>query len=200
MDQRQLFVRLLRKEFGNLLNAARIKVVTVDSVDYPNARAVINFAQGDAADPVPDQQTVPWLDSMFPVAGQLAYLLLTEGSPVLLGAVDSDTWTNLTLPTGYTTVSPFRQPAYRMDNQGRVWFKGACNVAANNVAGTKFTMPASYRPTSKTFIAVPYSNGTNIQDHMRYDVNTDGTIVTLVALGAATQIFSFEGVSYDTRP
>lgn len=199
MDDRALFLRIMRKEFGNLLNSARIKIVTIASVDLPNNAAVVDFAQGETTDPITDQQTVQFLESYFPQVGENAYLLIAEGASILIGAVEKSPWVNLTLPTGYATIAPFRAPAYRIDNTGRVWFKGACNVGASNAIGTKFTMPVGYRALTKTFIAVPVSNGTTIVSHMRYDVNTDGTIDTLVVTSAIVQIFSFEGVSYDTR-
>jgi hypothetical protein len=204
MDPRDRLQRMMRKEFGHLLNAAQVKTVTVTAVDLSTRLATVTMAQGDPLlDVQPDPQDVIFLDSYTPQVNDIAYMILGEGSPVLIGAKELETWHDLTLPSGYSTTSPFRTPAYRKDNQGRVWFKGACNVAASNAAGTKFTLPTGYRPTTKTWIAAPVSNGTSISSTfpgMRYDVNTDGTIVTLVASPAAIQIFSFEGLSFDTRP
>jgi hypothetical protein len=203
MDTRDIFMRLLTKEFGNYLNAARIKIVTVLSVDLTAALAVVEFARGDATDEDPPQQTVAWFDSYTPAVNDKAYLMITEGAPVLIGVQETEVWTNLTLPSGYTSASPFRLPAYRKDNQGRVWFKGIFNIAPSNAIGVKFTMPAGYRPLTKTWIAAWCSNGAAITSTfpgMRFDVNTDGTIETLVASPSVTQIFSLEGASYDTRP
>jgi hypothetical protein len=203
MDEVQLMMALFRKEFGNLLNVARIKIVTVLSVDLTNNLATIEFARGDVTDDDPPQQVVNWFDSYIPQVGDKAYMMNTEGAPVLIGVKETETWHNLTLPSGYTSASPFRLPAYRKDNQGRVWFKGIFNIAPSNAIGVKFTMPAGYRPLTKTWIAAWCSNGAAITSTfpgMRFDVNTDGTIETLVASPSVTQIFSLEGASYDTRP
>lgn len=196
-------MKVMDSRFGNPLNNMRCQVVTVTAVDYANSIATVQFGQGDPLDAAPDPADVRWLDSYFPLVNDLAYLGTLEGAPILLGAVDTEVWHDLTLPSGYSVTSPYRAPAYRRDNQGRVWFKGECNVAASNAIGTKFTMPVGYRPTIKTTFSAPVSNGTTITSTfpgMRYDVNTDGTIVTLIASPAATQLFMFEGVSYDTRP
>ena len=203
MDERTMLLRLMRSEFGNLKSVPRIKTVTVGTVDLTNKVATVTYATDpDDTDP-PDPQDVSWIEGYFPITGETAYLANIEGHPILLGSEYANDWTSLTLPSGYTSVSPFRAPSYRMDHQGRVWFRGCCNVAASNAIGTKFTMPAPYRPLAKTYIVAWVSNGTAIQNTfpgMRYDVGTNGVIETLVASPAATQFFSFEGVSYDTRP
>lgn len=200
MDNRALMLRMLRKEFGNLLNSARIKTVTIFSVDFPNKVAVVDFASGEVSDPVTDQQTVQFLESYFPQVGEVAYLLLAEGAPILIGAVESSPWTNLALPTGYAAVAGLTPPGYRIDSTGRVWFRGGCNIGASNATGTKFTLPAGFRPPDNTrVLAVPYSNGTAISDHLRYNVSTAGVMATVLATPAATIFITFEGVSFDTR-
>jgi hypothetical protein len=200
MDDRSLFMRLMRREFGNLLSAARIKIVTIDSVSEPNSEAVVTFAKGDVEDPTPDPQTVPFLSSYYPIVGQQAYLMLAEGAPVLIGAVEDSPWNDLTLPPGYSTVAGYTVPAYRRDSSGRVWFRGGCNIASGNVAGNKFTLASGYRPKGNArMLSVPYSNGTAITGHLRYDVSTLGVVSTPVASPGATVFASFEGISFDIR-
>jgi len=198
MDTRALMFRMMRKEFGNLLNMARIKVVTVASVDWNTLSAVVSFAEGDAIDPATDQQTVHWIESYTPTAGDLACLLIAEGAPVLIGVVELKVWNDFSLPTGYTTVAGYTVPGYRRDSNGRVWLRGACNVAASNGTGVKFTFPAGYRPTSGTrMLSAPYSNGTAILDHLRYNVATNGNMSSVLATPAATVFMGFEGLSFD---
>src|SRR5689334_3952197 len=107
MDARAKLQRMMRKEFGHLLNSARIKVVTVTTVDLANRLATINLAQGDAAagDPVPDPQDVGFLDNYYPQVNDLAYMILGEGAPVLIGVKEVETWHNFTLPSGYSAVA-----------------------------------------------------------------------------------------------
>lgn len=199
MDQKGMLLRMMRKEFGNLLNVGRIKVVTVTAVNYATEIATIQLAQGEAGDPVPDEQDMTWIRSYLPYVNDLAYMLLTEGAPVLIGAVEDSAWTDFALPSGYTAVVGFEVPGYRRDSTGRVWLRGCCNIAASNVAGTKFTVPVGYRVAVKTYASFSISNGAAVSP-LRLDINTDGTLATLVTTPAATQIASFEGVSYDIRP
>lgn len=200
MDPRQRMLKQMDNRFGNLSNTVRARVVTVAALDQVNLVATIAFSQGDPLDTPPDPMDVPWLDSYFPAVGDLAYLGTLEGAPILLGTVEREVWHDFALPTGYTVVAPYVTPGYRKDSQGRVFLRGAANVAASNAAGTKFVMPAGYRPLSGTVgLAAPFSNGTAISGHLRYDIGVSGNVVTLVASAAATTLMLFEGLSFDTR-
>lgn len=111
---------------------------------------------------------------------------------------ESEQWTALTLPTGYSAVAGLHAPAYRRTRR-RVFFRGACNIAASNAVGNKFTMPAGYRPTTNgVTIAAPLSNGTDITGHLRYSISTAGVMATLLASPAGTVLAMFEGLSYAT--
>jgi hypothetical protein len=200
MDSRTVLQRMMRREFGHLLNSARLKVVTVDAVDFTNRLATIELAQGDAAagDPVPDTQDVGFLEDYYPQVGDLAYMLLGEGAPLLIGPKEAETWHALTLPAGYTAVVGWTAPGYRMYG-GQVQFRGACNVAASNIPATKFNLPAGYRPGQKRAVAIPYSNGTAISGHLRFDMDTNGDMTSLLTTPAATIFLMFEGVSMDVR-
>ncbi len=108
---------------------------------------------------------------------------------------ESGPWTNLSLPSGYSTTAPYVAPAYRKV-RNRVWFRGGCNIAASNAAGTKFTLPSGFRPTIGTVaLQALLSNGT-AGGTLRYDVGTSGNVVTLAATPAATQFVSFDGLSF----
>jgi hypothetical protein len=116
-----------------------------------------------------------------------AWVPLVEGGP----------WTSLSLPSGYTAVgAPYGVPQYRKV-RNRVLFRGAVNVATSNAAGTKFTLPAGFRPASLTQACYAMmSNGTAVSGHLRYDVGTSGNMVTLTASPAATTFVSFEQMSF----
>lgn len=139
-----------------------------------------------------------------PAPGQIVYATDTNTLQVWNGSLSSwvslheaGGWTSLPLPTGYTSVSPYPVPAYRLESGKRVIFRGACNVSSSNGVGTKFVMPTGFRPTAGTMaLAAPYSNGTVISGHLRYDVGISGNINTLAATPAATVLVSFEGLSY----
>lgn len=198
-DPRRKMHKVMETQFGNPLNSLRGQVVTVSAVDLSIGEAQITPGQGDASDtPVDPLDSVPWLDSYVPAVGDLAYIGKLEGAPVLLGRAEKETWRDLSLPTGYSTVAGWQRPQYRLEH-GHVWFRGACNVAANNAAGTKFTLPSGYWPTQLRALAIPYSNGTAISGHLRFDMGLSGNMNTLVISPAATVFLMFEGVSMDVR-
>jgi hypothetical protein len=189
----------MEDQFGNPNGSLMAQVVTVTAVDFSTIEAQIEFGQGDAADPVLDPvDGVSWLDSYCPAVDDLAYMGKLEGAPILLGKVETETWHALTLPTGYSAVGGWTAPGYRMDH-GQVQFRGACNVAASNAAGTKFTLPVGYRPGQSRAIAVPYSNGTSISDHLRYNIDSAGVMASALVTPAATVFMIFEGQSFDVR-
>ena len=135
-----------------------------------------------------------------PTDGMVSYLQDTDLFEEYNGSswapwTESGAWTALTLPAGYTAVAGLHAPAYRRVRR-RVHFRGACNIAASNAAGTKFTMPTGFRPTDGVTFAAPLSNGTAITDHLRYNVNTSGAMSTLIVSPAGTSLASFEGLSY----
>jgi hypothetical protein len=108
-----------------------------------------------------------------------------------------DSWTALTLPTGYTSNAGFNAPGYRRVGANRVIFRGNCNVAASNGAGTKFTMPSGYRPANNTYLPVGMSNGSTVDLSMVFTVAAaTGIMSTPTASPAATTAFIFEGLSY----
>src|SRR5690349_7924318 len=111
--------------------------------------------------------------------------------------VEGGPWTALTLPSGYSTSAPYVAPAYRKV-RNRVWLRGGCNIAASNAAGTKFTLPAGFRPSAGTVaLQAMLSNG-SAGGTLRYDVGVSGNVVTLAATPAATQLVSFDGLSFAT--
>lgn len=115
-----------------------------------------------------------------------AWVPLTEG----------DTWTSMGTPSGWSTAAGSPQWAYRKVRR-RVWLRGAMNMPASDTAVSKFTFPAGFRPAAGiATLAVPYSNGTAISGHMRFDVATTGTF-TLRAVGPGSGVLAaFDGLSY----
>jgi hypothetical protein len=194
----QKLVKAMDGEFGNPYNNVRAQVVTVTAVDLSTQLATIKFGDADPAEDPADPADVRYLDSYFPQVDDLAYLGKLEGASVLLGKQDRETWHALSLPTGYAAVGGWTAPGYRMDH-GQVQFRGACNVSASNAVGTKFTLPVGYRPGQSRAVAIPYSNGTVISDHLRFDILSTGNMDTKVITPAATIFLMFEGVSVDVR-
>jgi hypothetical protein len=202
VDSRAKLQRMMRREFGHLKNSARVKVVTVTAVDYTTNLATIQLAQGDPADDPPDPQDVGWTQGYVPIVGDQAYMIIAEGSPVLIGAKDIETWHAMALTGGFSfPVGSYGSPQYKRTLDARVVIRGGANIAANSAVGTKFNFPVGYRPQYATApLAAPMSNGTSVVAMLRLDVGISGNVNTLAISPAATQFILLEGLSFDLRP
>ena len=110
--------------------------------------------------------------------------------------VESGVWTNMPMPGGWANVAGTTPWQYRRIRR-RVLFRGSVNIPASTGTGSLLTMPAGHRPTAGQIqLAVPYSNGTAVSAHQRFNIGTNGVMAMGVTTPAATIQAMWEGLSY----
>lgn len=92
-------------------------------------------------------------------------------------------WTNVTYQNGWATTAGYRAVAYATDGRF-VYLRG---VGASGGANVAFTLPAGFRPTTKTILG-PW--GTGVPPGI--EVGTNGTVTVFAT---ATDV-AFEGLSF----
>ena len=164
------------------------------------AGATVQMVTGSASAGRNLAKVTVWFNSPAAAKVNVALLLLPEGQQsAAVPAVSGDgAWTAPTLLSGWVNLgAPYQPVGYFRDPGGFVHLRGTTSNAAGTAANVAiFTLPAGYRPSSRSIFGSWDGNGAG--SAQRLDIDTAGNVFPTSAIPAG-DFRSLDGITFDTR-
>lgn len=162
------------------------KKVTISSVDHAAGLAIVTWSNGLDAD-----EGFPWFSNYLPVVGDVAFVDLVAGSPVIVSSVQSD-GTGGDAGGGWHTVGAVGEAAfagswtnsggsnrvagYRRDAMGVALAGWVKSTGSESSGTTLFTLPTYFRPSDNVVFGTVAKTSLNVETPVRVAVNASGTV------------------------